>query len=206
MFRYTARWFSYTYTHILFLKFFSIVGYYKILSIISLCFIICPCCKDYFLFNTQTVEEMLVGKLMDEPWATFLPCGIICLKQDKSCQSHHWLHLSLEIRETCPLRKARLAWARGVLQDLRGRLSSQEPGCPFNQPFISGLKHRQLTSSPASCFSEGSQSMPLRYRWKCENLLVLFTSIRSLTMVDGNLEWKRRKWGRGMREGRKEGM
>lgn len=81
---------------------------------------------------------MLAGKLMDEPWATFLPCGIICLKQDKSCQSRHWLHLSLKIRETCPLRKARLAWARGVLQDLRGRLSSQKPGCPFNQPFISG--------------------------------------------------------------------
>lgn len=84
------------------------------------------------------MEEMLAGKLMDEPWATFLPCGIICLKQDKSCQSRHWLHLSLKIRETCPLRKARLAWARGVLQDLRGRLSSQKPGCPFNQPFISG--------------------------------------------------------------------
>ena len=128
------------------------------------------------------------------------------MKQDKSCQSQHWLHLSLEIRETCPLRKARLAWARGVLQDLRRRLSSQELGCPFNQPFISGLKHRQLTSSPASCFSEGSQSMPLRYKWKCENLLVLFTSIRLFTMVDGNLEWKRRKRARGMREGRKEGQ
>ena len=53
--------------YLFFVRYFSIVGYYKILSIISLCFIICPCCKDYFLFNTQTVEEMLVGKLMDEP-------------------------------------------------------------------------------------------------------------------------------------------
>ena len=67
MFTCTAKWFSYTYTHILFFKFFSIVGHYKIFSIISLCFIICPCCKDYFLFNTQTVEEMLAGKLRDEP-------------------------------------------------------------------------------------------------------------------------------------------
>ena len=41
---------------------------------------------------------------------------------------------------------------------------------------------------------------------KCENLLVLFTSIRLFTMVDGNLERKRRKRARGMREGRKEGM
>ena len=92
-------------------------------------------------YSKHTVEEMLAGKLMHEPWATSLPCGIISLKQDKCSQSHHWLHLSLEIRETCPLRKARLAWARGILQDLRGRLSSQESGCPFNQPFISGLKH-----------------------------------------------------------------
>ena len=30
-FRYTARWFSYTYIHILFLRLFSIIGYYKIL-------------------------------------------------------------------------------------------------------------------------------------------------------------------------------
>ena len=33
-FRYTARWFSYTYTHILFFWLFSIVDYYKILTIV----------------------------------------------------------------------------------------------------------------------------------------------------------------------------
>ena len=33
-FRCTAKWFSYTYTHILFLKLFSTIGYYKILTIV----------------------------------------------------------------------------------------------------------------------------------------------------------------------------
>ena len=33
-FRYTARWFSYTNTHILLLKLFSIIGYYKLLTIV----------------------------------------------------------------------------------------------------------------------------------------------------------------------------
>jgi len=33
-FRYTVRWFSYTNTHLLFLKLFSIIGYYKILTMV----------------------------------------------------------------------------------------------------------------------------------------------------------------------------
>ena len=33
-FRYAGRWLIYTYTHILFLRLFSIIGYYKILSIV----------------------------------------------------------------------------------------------------------------------------------------------------------------------------
>ena len=33
-FRYTAKWFSYTYTYILFLRLFSVVDYYNILTIV----------------------------------------------------------------------------------------------------------------------------------------------------------------------------
>ena len=33
-FRYTARWFSYTYIHILFFRLFSVIGYYKLLIIV----------------------------------------------------------------------------------------------------------------------------------------------------------------------------
>ena len=44
-FRCTAKWFSYTYicVYIFPFRFFSIIGYYKILNIVSLCYTVGPC-------------------------------------------------------------------------------------------------------------------------------------------------------------------
>ena len=46
-FRCTARWFSYTFTHILFFQLFSIIGYYKILTIVP-CITVNLCCISIF--------------------------------------------------------------------------------------------------------------------------------------------------------------
>ena len=105
----------------------------------------------------------------------------------------NWLHQSLEITEACPLRKARLAGARGALQDLTVELSSQESWAALlTSPSSLGPEAQTVDLLLPTAVFLCKVGRPLRARLHQPPSLLLCTSILLLTVVDGNMEGRKR--------------